>query len=188
MTEVDNLSNFAEVEIFVALDEHNLLLSCRKNLGKLGFEISLVERVIVDLIRWRRGTVRQHLHYDRPVILRLIVMLLGRLRNQRLQASRCHRHDDHEDDQQHEKNVDKRGYVDLRNRSACISSTHSHSNLLKILLLLHRYESASCQIVLSCYFFAGVVFVPLSSTRSVSKPSWLTPAERIPSTASITLP
>src|ERR1700733_5666537 len=52
MTEVDDLSDLAEVEIFVALDQHNLFLSCRKNLDKLGFKVSLVERVIVDLIRW----------------------------------------------------------------------------------------------------------------------------------------
>src|SRR5438270_8172879 len=190
MAKVDDLGDIPEIEILIALDEHDLLLAARNNLRQLGFEVFLCERCFVDQIRRRSCSIRTHLHNNRTRVLRLFLMLLWRLRNERLQPSRRHRNDDHKDDQQHQKNVDKRCYVNVGNCSAGISSTHSHSNSPKI-----RWPSQSFRAGIlpnpnrhpADYFF-GVVVATLSSTLSVSKPSWLTPAERIPSTASITLP
>ncbi len=40
--EIDDLSYFAEVEVFVAFDEHNLLLARRKDFRQLGFNFAFV--------------------------------------------------------------------------------------------------------------------------------------------------
>src|SRR5260370_28176228 len=148
MAEVDDLGDLAEVEVLVALDEHDLLLTGCKDLRQLGLEVCFCERCFVDQIRRRSCSIRPHLHDDRTRVLRLFLMLLRRLRNQCLQPSRRHRNDDHEDNQQHQKNVDKRRYIHVRHRSAGTSSTHSHSNLLKSVGRSSDCESASCQISL----------------------------------------
>src|SRR5271154_912873 len=50
VAKVDNLGDLAEVEILVALDEHDLLLACRKDLLQFGLEVRLVHRGFVDQI------------------------------------------------------------------------------------------------------------------------------------------
>jgi hypothetical protein len=42
MSEVDNLGNLTEVEVFVALHKHDLLLPGRKDLRQLGLDLCLV--------------------------------------------------------------------------------------------------------------------------------------------------
>jgi gamma-glutamyltranspeptidase/glutathione hydrolase len=57
----------------------------------------------------------------------LLLLVLGRLRHQRVQPLRRQRGDDHEDDQQHQQHVDQGGDVHVGVRSAARSShTHCH--------------------------------------------------------------
>src|SRR6202040_3641789 len=42
VAKVDDLGDLAEVEILIALDEHDLLLPSRKDLGQFGLEVYLV--------------------------------------------------------------------------------------------------------------------------------------------------
>src|SRR6185437_16444692 len=142
MAEIDHFRDLAEVKILVALDEHHLLLTSGEDLFQLRLDLRLIEGGLVNLVGRCRGSVRKHLDNNGTVVRLILTLILGWLRNQRLQALWRHRHDHHEDDQQHQKNVDQWCYVDLRNGSALSSSAHSHRKSPCLLRPLDRYERA----------------------------------------------
>ena len=61
MAKVNDLGNLAEIEVLIALHEHDLLLPGRENLLQLRLKVTLIEVGLVDLVRRFACTIRQHL-------------------------------------------------------------------------------------------------------------------------------
>jgi len=66
----------------------------------------------------------QNLHHDGAIGRILLLFILGRLGHQRIQTLGRDWHDDHKDDQQHQKNVDHRGHIDVRRVASPASNCH----------------------------------------------------------------
>src|SRR5467141_248695 len=125
--DVDGARDFHEHYIVVAFDKSNFLSALLEDLLDARAETLPGGVFIVDL----ELAVLLHLDDD-GLILEFHVLLLVRrgLRNERVQALRRERCNNHENDDQHEQNVDERHHIGRRHRSALISSyieRHSES-------------------------------------------------------------
>src|SRR6516165_8493594 len=72
------------------------------------------------------------LNYDGSITWRrCLLWILRRLRYERVQPFGRHRHDDHEDNQQHQKDVDHRGDIDVAHRATTAAPCcHCHGSKL----------------------------------------------------------
>src|SRR5260370_10500148 len=122
---VDGAGDFHEHYIVVAFDESDFLSALLEDLLDARAEGIPVGIFVVD---FKLATVIDL--DDDGLVLEFLVLLLVRrgLRNERVQALRNERGDDHENDDQHQQNVDQRDDIGRRHRSAGFSSyIHPHS-------------------------------------------------------------
>src|SRR4029077_11460399 len=113
-----------EQYIVIALDESDFLGAILKNLLDARTQGGPTGIFVVDLDL----VVLQNLH-DNGLVLEVLVLLLVRirLRYQRVHALRSQRGNHHENNQQHQQNVDQRDDVHFRHRAAlAIPNAHSH--------------------------------------------------------------
>ncbi len=111
---VDHVGDVRKVHIVVAPDEHDALCAIGVDFGQLRQQVCLGHVILVDLVS--RGTARaiDHLNDDGAIVgLRLLFGVLRRLGHQRIEALGRYGHDDHEDDQEHQQNVDHGRYIDV---------------------------------------------------------------------------
>src|SRR6266850_460811 len=123
--DVDSARDFHEHYIVVAFDKSDFLGALLEDLLHARAETFPGGVFIVDL----ELAVLLHLHDD-GLVLEFHVLLLVRrgLRNERVQALRRKRRNNHENDDQHEQNIDERHHIGRRHRSALFSSNiHPHS-------------------------------------------------------------
>src|SRR6185437_5904854 len=129
--DVDDLGNVLEGNIVVALHEHHLLGARLKDVFETALKRIPSHVILVDLQsrRHSRSPV-QNLHHDRAlwVWLGLLVFRRG-LRNESIQALRNDRRDDHEDDQQHQENIDERSHIDIGTRPTLTTHCHCHDKI-----------------------------------------------------------
>src|ERR1700675_3015217 len=123
--DVDSVRDFHEHYIVVAFDKSNFLGALLEDLFYARAETFPSGVFIVDL----ELAVFLHLD-DNRLVLQLDVLLLVRrgLRNEGVQPLGRKRGNDHENDNQHEQNIDERHHIGRRHLSALISSNiHPHS-------------------------------------------------------------
>ena len=77
MAEINHFSDLAEVQILIALHEHDLFLPGRENLRQFGFNICPVEGGLVDLVCRSTRTIRDDLNHDRAVVRLVLCLFLG---------------------------------------------------------------------------------------------------------------
>src|SRR5271154_3345123 len=142
--DIDGARNVHEHYIVIAFDESNFLGTLFKNLFHASAEIFPSDVFIVDLELGLVGLgVGNHLN-DNGLVAEILFLLLIRigLGYQRVHALRRQRRDDHEDDQQHEQNIDERNDVHFRHRTAGIFSYgHSHGNSPVLTKTLQLYRA-----------------------------------------------
>src|SRR5580658_4991172 len=129
VTNVDDFSHAGEVEVWIALDEHDLLSAGGKDFIETGAQLVLGDVVLINLVAGNSICRADYLHHNGAVVGLLLVGVLGRLGHQRVQPLRGDGHDDHEDDQQHQKYVDQRSYIDVRVQAARSATCHSHMSV-----------------------------------------------------------
>src|SRR6267378_4147543 len=123
--DVDSARDFHEHYIVVAFDKSDFLGALLEDLFYAGAETFPGSVFIVDL----ELAVFLHLDDD-SLVLELDVLLLVRrgLRNEGVQALGRKRRNDHENDNQHEQNINERHHIGRRHRTALFSSNiHPHS-------------------------------------------------------------
>src|SRR6267143_1798033 len=123
--DVDGARDFHEHYIVVAFDKSNFLSALLEDLLDARAETFPGGVFVVDL----ELAVLLHLDND-GLILKFHVLLLVRrgLRNERVQALRRERRNNHENDDQHEQNINEWHHIGRRHRSALFSSNvHPHS-------------------------------------------------------------
>src|ERR1700710_1080757 len=111
MTVIDYGQYLTEVEILITLDEHDFVVAGRENFGEARGKVLKRDLVFVDQVS--RLLAGVNLDHDGTCIY-LGILVLRRLRYQRVEAVHGAGLDDHEDDQQHQKNVDKRSDINVR--------------------------------------------------------------------------
>src|SRR6266550_1607605 len=123
--DIDGAGDVHEHYIVVAFDKSNFLGTLLEDLLHTRAKTIPGGVFIVDLKFAVHGNLDDH-----GFVLELDVLLLVRrgLRNERIQALGNKRRDDHENNDQHEQNVDQRDHVGRGHRSARFSSyIHPHS-------------------------------------------------------------
>src|SRR5580704_13532614 len=121
--DVNRAGNFHEQYIVVALDESNFLGALFEDRFETRTEAIPGRVFVVDL----QLVIDEHLDHH-GLVLQLHILLLVRigLRHKSVQPVRSERSDDHENNEQHEQNVDERNDVHFRHRTALIvSNRHS---------------------------------------------------------------
>src|SRR5258708_17145708 len=123
--DIDGAGDVHEQYIVIAFDESDFLGALLEDLLHARAKTIPSGVFIVDL----EFAVVGNLH-DHGLVLELDVLLLVRrgLRNERVQALRRERSDDHENNDQHQQNVDQRHHIGVRERTSAFSSNiHPHS-------------------------------------------------------------
>src|ERR1700682_37722 len=122
--DVDGPRDFAKQYIAIAFNESDFLRAVLENLLEARADSIPGGVFVIDLDL----AVGQYLHDDSLVLQLLILLLIGiGLRHQGVQTLGGQRCDDHENNQQHEQNVDQRNDVHLRHRTA-LAFTYLHSH------------------------------------------------------------
>src|SRR5271168_417789 len=121
--DVNGARDFHEQHIVIAFDKSDFLGAFFENLFHARSEAIPGDIFIVDF----HLAVGQHLHHDRLILeLLVLLLILVRLRHQRVQAFGRQRRDHHENDDQHEQNINQRHDVWRRERSGTCSYIHPH--------------------------------------------------------------
>src|ERR1700754_2962863 len=107
MAVVDDIGYGGEVEAGVTFNEDRLVGSGGEYLGEARLNFELVEGSLVDLVSHAVLAVVEDL-YDDGLGLICLFGRFGRLRNESIETADGDGLDDHEDDQQHKKNIDER--------------------------------------------------------------------------------
>src|SRR5712664_2221553 len=123
--DVDGAGDVHEQYIVVAFDESDFLSALLKNRFHARAEAFPSGVLVIDLEFAIHGNLDDH-----GFVLELDVLLLVRrgLRDESVQALWNHGRDDHENNDQHEQNIDQRNHIGARERSSAFSSNiHPHS-------------------------------------------------------------
>src|SRR6185312_14239185 len=133
--DIDHLGYIRERHFVVASDEHDAFGAGLEYVSESRLQVVPRDIVLVDLQhRTLPGNTLIHGNNDRTIVRFLLLLLvLRRLRNERVETAGRERRDDHEDDQQHQQNVDQRGYVDACAGAATLAPhCHCHIEILDI--------------------------------------------------------
>src|SRR6266478_8796867 len=123
--DVDGAGDVHEQNIVVTLDESNFLGALLEDLFHARAKTIPGGVLVVDLELAVVGNLDDH-----GFVFKFDVLLLVRrgLRNERVQALRRERSNDHENNYQHEQKIDQRHHIGRRERSSAFSSNiHPHS-------------------------------------------------------------
>src|SRR4029077_3991386 len=113
--DVDGPGYLQKHHIAIALYESDLVGAILENILQALAEAVPGGVLLVDFQLTTNPAIHQHLHDYGLVLEFLILLLVGiRLWNKRVEPLRRKRGDDHENDQQHQQNVDQRNDVHLR--------------------------------------------------------------------------
>src|ERR1035437_1487617 len=177
--DVDDLCHIVEGQLGISLDEHDFFGAGLEDVVEAAFQILPRHVVLVDFERRLIAAASQYLHHNSAVVAwRLLLLVLGRLGNQRVQTFWSQRCDHHEDDEQHQQDVNHWRYVDVGSGTLA-GPPHCHTH--KELPLL----GASARAGTGCGRLFPAAPVCLCS---VNRPTSSTPAERTLSTTSTTAP
>src|ERR1035441_10693128 len=112
--DVDDLGHIIEGQLWIGFNEHDLFRAGLEDVVETAFQILPRDVVLVDLQRRLIAAASQYLYHNGAVVAgRLRLLVLGRLGNQRAQTFRSQRRDHHEDDEQHQQDVNHWRYVDV---------------------------------------------------------------------------
>ncbi len=125
MAVVDDLGDLGEVETGVALDEHGFVVSGGEDGGEFRFELAFAEGGLVDLVGDAVVAVAEEPDDDGQRLVGAI-RRFGGLGDEGVEALQRDGLDDHEDDQQHEKDVDEWGDVDFGSEFPAAAGCHGH--------------------------------------------------------------
>src|ERR1035437_10018365 len=126
--DVDDLCHIVEGQLGISLDEHDFFGAGLEDVVEAAFQILPRHVVLVDFERRLIAAASQYLHHNSAVVAwRLLLLVLGRLGNQRVQTFRSQRRDHHEDDEQHQQDVNHWRYVDVGS-GALAGPPHCHTH------------------------------------------------------------
>src|SRR3954454_11254325 len=122
---IDCFRHVAIVKVRITLYEDHFRGSGLEDVRQASLEIGFLNWLSVDL----HTLILFHLDHNGWILIRRRWRLVRwwRLRYQRIQTVWSQRCDDHENDQQHEQNIDKRRDIDVRPGSPGATDCHCHN-------------------------------------------------------------
>src|SRR5271163_148245 len=190
MRDVNHRGHVGKGHVVVALHEHYLLGARFENIFQAALQGFPGGLVLINLESRRiAGAVVNQLHHNGAIRCWrwLFLILRRRLRHQGVQTLGRQRRDHHENDQQHQQNVNQRRDVHVRVLAPFGARCHTHNRSPELLTALFA-SARYCPPVGGAGGVTGGALNDPDFFCSVKRPSWSTPVARTSSTTSTTQP